>query len=119
MTAVESDLTHELRKARSELGEARAALMLRACTIEERAMAEAAGDITKAAEIASELGHSIFFFRAFQEASRQNRVLRTELHNLKVLVRDLLQAKDRAPSSHWHEIVGERFAALDQAVRRG
>lgn len=83
MTVAESDLTHELRKARSELGEARAALMLKAQSIEERAMAEAAGDIAKAAEIASELGHSIFFFRAFQEASRQNRILKAELNALK------------------------------------
>lgn len=83
MTAAESSLFHELRKARAELGEARAALMLKATSIEERAMAEADGDIAKAATIASELGHSVFFFRAFQEASRQNRVLRAELAALK------------------------------------
>lgn len=83
MTAAESDLVHELRKARSERDDIRAVLMERAARIEERAMAEAAGDITKAAEIASELGHSTFFFRAFQEASRQNRVLREEIARLK------------------------------------
>lgn len=83
MTAAESDLAHELRKARSELGEARAALMLKAESIEAHALAEAQGDIAKAASIASELGHSVFFFRAFQEASRQNRVLRAELAALK------------------------------------
>ena len=83
MTVAESDLVHELRKARSELGEARAALMLKAESIEARAMAEAEGDIARAASIASELGHSVFFFRAFQEASRQNRILRAELAALK------------------------------------
>lgn len=83
MTAAESSLFHELRKARSELGEARAALLLKAARIEERAMAEAEGDIAKAASIASELGHSVFFFRAFQEASRQNHILRAEIARLK------------------------------------
>lgn len=83
MTVAESDLLHELRKARAELCDLRAVLLLEAQNIEARAMAEAAGDIAKAAEIASELGHSVFFFRAFQEASRQNRILSAELAALK------------------------------------
>lgn len=83
MTAHESDLMHELRKAKSELCDLRAVLLLEAESIESRALAEAQGDIAKAASIASELGHSVFFFRAFQEASRQNRMLREEIARLK------------------------------------
>lgn len=83
MTAAESELMHEIRKARAEVGDMRAALLAKAVTIEEHAMAVAEGDVAKAATIAAELAHSAFFFKAFQVASVQNRALREEIARLK------------------------------------
>lgn len=83
MTAVESDLVHQLRAARSELGDVQAALDSRAATLEEQAIAEYGGDLTKAGAIAAELAHSAFWFRAFHEKARQCRMLSAELAALK------------------------------------
>lgn len=83
MTAIESDLMHEVRKARAELGDVRAAFDAVAESREAQAVAEADGTIDKAAAIAAELAHSAFWFRAFHEKARQCRVLRAELAALK------------------------------------
>lgn len=83
MTALESDLVHELRATRAELGDVRAALDSRAEMLEAQALAEYAGDLTKAGMVASELAHSAFWFKAFHEKARQCRVLRAELAALK------------------------------------
>lgn len=87
MTAAESDLVHQLRAARAELGDVQSALDSRAATLEEQALAEYAGDLTKAGAIAAELAHSAFWFRAFHEKARQCRVLRAEVAALKELRR--------------------------------
>lgn len=83
MTAAESDLMHELRAMRAELGDIRAAFDAVAETRESAALAEADGSLDKAAAVAQELAHSAFWFRAFHEKSRQNRILRAEIARLK------------------------------------
>lgn len=83
MTAAESEIMHELRAARAELGDFRAAFDAVAESRESKALADADGTIDKAAAIASELAHSAFWFKAFHEKARQCRVLRAELAALK------------------------------------
>lgn len=78
-----TDAEHTIRALRAELGDLRAAFSVVAETREAKAVADADGAPDKAAEIASELAHSSFWFRAFHEKSRQCRVLREELARLK------------------------------------
>lgn len=79
----DSDAQHTIRALRAELCDIRVALDSRAATLEEQALAEYAGDLTKAGMIAAELAHSAFWFRAHHEKARQCRVLREEIARLK------------------------------------
>lgn len=106
MPASTAELQHEIRRLQAENGDLRAALTKGA---------EELGRDTEADERAS----SRFWFASWRNSQITNQRQREQLIELRALVRDLLQAKDRAPASQWHEIVGARFAALDQAVRRG
>lgn len=102
---LKDDVNLEIARLRAENGDLRTALTKEAEELERD---------TEARERAS----SRFWFAAWRNSQITNQRLREQLVELRALVRDLLQAKDRAPPSHWHEIVGARFAALDQAVRR-